>query len=391
MARTASTTISNMIQGFFEHWSHTVVVENPGGGTAFRSFSGAPFCPPQHPTSIDYRGKSPRHALNNLSGESALNSVKFFSICAPLLMAAPGALAQKYPTKPIRLISPFAPGGGTDILSRVIGAPLSASIGQPVVVDNRPGAGGSLGAEIAAKSEPDGYTFITVSSSYAATSAYHKLTYDPVGGIQPVILLGTTAMALLAHPALPVKSVKDLIGHARANPGKISYGTVGVGSVTHLLQELLNLEARIDTVHIPFKGSGPALVGLVGNEVQIASLSVMPAQPHIKSGRLRAIGVSTAKRSPLLPEVPSIGETVSGFDVPHWYAIWGPKGVRPEIVALWNREVSKILLTEEMMKQMRGEGMEPAGGPPEQFHNVLKPTIERWRRVVKEAKIQFAG
>ncbi len=307
------------------------------------------------------------------------------------LGAASPTLAQKYPTKPIRLISPFAPGGGTDILSRVIGPPLSASLGQPVVVDNRPGAGGALGAEIAAKSEPDGYTFITVSSSYAATSAYHKLTYDPVGGIQPVILLGTTAMALLTHPALPVKSVKDLIAHAKTHPGKISYGTVGVGSVTHQLQELFNLETGINTVHIPFKGAGPALVGIVGNEVQIASLSVVPAQPHIKSGRLRAIGVSTAKRSPLLPDVPSIGETVSGFDVPHWYAMWGPKGVAKDIVALWNREVSRLLLTEEMSKQMRGEGLEPAGGPPEQFHNVLKPTIERWRRVVKDAKIQFAG
>ena len=299
--------------------------------------------------------------------------------------------AQKYPTKPIRLISPFAPGGGTDILSRVIGPRLSAAIGQPVVVDNRPGAGGALGAEITAKAEPDGYTFITVSSSYAASSAYHKLSYDPINGITPVILLGTTGMVLVTNPTLPVKSVKELIAYARGNPGKISYGTVGVGSVTHLLHELLNLEAKINTVHIPFKGAGPAIVGIIGNEAHIGSLSAVPVIPHLKGGRLRAIGITTAKRSPTLPDVPSIGETVPGFDVPHWYAIWGPKGIPKDIVALWNREVSKVLLTDEMSKQMRAEGMEPAGGPPEQFFDVLKPTVERWRRVMKEAKIEFAG
>lgn len=337
--------------------------------------------------------------LNNPAGEPALNPCKKFSLCALLLIAAAGAFAQtpaqkpvqKYPVKPIRLISPFAPGGGTDILSRIIGPPLSAVIGQPVVVDNRPGAGGALGADIAAKSEPDGYTFITVSSSYAASSAYHKLTYDPVDGITPVILLGTTGMLLTANPALPVRSVKELVSHARANPGKLSYGTVGVGSVTHLAHELLNLEAKINTVHIPFKGSGPAIVGLIGNEAHFGMLSAVPVIPHLKSGRLRALGVTTAKRLALLPDIPSIGETVAGFDVPHWYAIWGPKGVPKDIVALWNREVSRVLLTEEMSKQMRSEGLEPAGGPPEQFHGVLKPTVERWRRVVKEAKIQFAG
>ncbi len=315
------------------------------------------------------------------------------ALCACVLFcaAAPASVAQKYPTKPIRLISPFAPGGGTDILSRVIGPRVSAVIGQPIVVDNRPGAGGALGAEITAKSEPDGYTFITVSSSYAATSAYHKLSYDPIVGIQPIILLGTTGLLLVTHPSLPAKSVKELIDYAKNNPGKINYATVGVGSVTHLTHELLNLEAKINTVHIPFKGGAPALLGVIGNEAQISSISIVPTLPHLKGGRLRAIGITTAKRSPLLPEVPSIGETVPGFDVPHWYAIWGPKGIPRDIVALWNREVSKVLLTEEMTKQMRAEGLETAGGPPEQFLNVLKPTIERWRRVVKEAKIEGAG
>jgi tripartite-type tricarboxylate transporter receptor subunit TctC len=317
-----------------------------------------------------------------------MKTVSMLSVYALLCVGAPATDAQNYPTKPIRLISPFTPGGGTDILSRVIGPRVSAVIGQPVVVDNRPGAGGSLGAEITAKSEPDGYTFITVSSSYAATSAYHKLSYDPVYGIQPVILLGTTGLLLVTHPSLPVKSVKELIDYAKNNPGKINYATVGVGSVTHMTHELFNLEAKISTVHIPFKGGAPALLGVIGNEAQISSISIVPTLPHLRAGRLRAIGITTAKRSPLLPEVPSIGETIPGFDVPHWYAIWGPKGIPKHIVALWNREVSKVLLTEEMTKQMRSEGLETAGGPPEEFFNVLKPSVERWRRVIKLAKIE---
>ena len=320
-----------------------------------------------------------------------MNKLHLLYACASLCVASTPTIAQKYPARPIRLISPFAPGGGTDILSRVIGPPVSAVLGQPVVVDNRPGAGGSLGAEITAKSEPDGYTFITVSSSYAATSAYHKLSYDPVHGIQPVILLGTTGLLMVVHPSVPAKNVRELIDHAKSNPGKLNYATVGVGSVTHFTHELLNLEAKIKTVHIPFKGGGPALLGVVGNEAHFTSISIVPTLPHLKAGRLRAIGISTAKRSALLPEVPSVGETVPGFDVPHWYAIWGPKGIPKDIVALWNREVSKVLLSEEMTKQMRAEGLETAGGPPEQLLGVLKPTIERWRRVVKEAQMERSG
>ena len=306
---------------------------------------------------------------------------------AMLALCAATVQAQKYPAKPIRLISPFAPGGGTDILSRTIGPHLTAAIGQPVVVDNRPGAGGSLGAEIAAKSEHDGYTFITVSSSYAATSAYHKLSYDPVNGITPVVLLGTTGMLLTANPTLPAKSMKDLLAYARAHAGKLSYGTVGVGSVTHFAHELLNLEARVNTVHIPFKGAGPAIIGIIGNEAQIGLLSAVPVMPHLKSGKLRVLRITTAKRSAALPDIPAIGESVPGYDVPHWYAIWGPRGIPKDIVALWNREVARVLQTEEMQKQMRNEAMEPVGGPPENFYTILKPTVERWRRVVKEAKI----
>ncbi len=313
-------------------------------------------------------------------------AMRILSCCALLCATFQYATAQKYPLRPIRLIAPFAPGGGADILSRVIGVPVGAALGQPVVVDNRPGAGGALGAEMAARADPDGYTLITVSSSYAASSAYHKTSYDPVDGIQSITLLGTTGLLMVTHPSVAAKSVKDLIDFARTNPGKLNYATVGVGSVTHFAHELFNLEAKIRTVHIPFKGGGPALIGVVSNEAHFTTISIVPTLPHLKAGRLRAIGISTAKRSTLLPDIPSIGETVPGYDVPHWYAVWGPKGIPKDIVALWNREIAKVLLSEDMAKQMRSEGLEPAGGPPEQFINVLRPTVERWRRVVRDAK-----
>ncbi len=300
-----------------------------------------------------------------------------------------GAHAQQsYPTKPIRLIVPFPGGGQTDVVARILAQRLAEVFGQSVVVDNRPGAAGSIGVEIALRAPADGYTLVQVSTSYAANVALYKLAYDPVNDIVPIIMIGEIGNMVTIHPSGPFKSVKELIAYARGNPGKISYGTVGVGSVTHLLHELLNLEAKISTVHIPFKGAGPAIIGIISNEAHIGSLSAVPVTPHLKAGRLRAIGITTAQRSPSLPDVPSIGETVPGFDVPHWYAIWGPRGLPKDIVALWNREVSSMLRTEEMSKQMRAEGMEPAGGPPEQFLNVLKPTVERWRRVVKEANIQ---
>ena len=298
--------------------------------------------------------------------------------------------AQKYPFKPIRLIVPFAPGGGTDILSRVIAVPVSESLGQPVVVDSRPGAGGAVGAEITVRAEPDGYTLIMVSSSYCATSAYHKVPYDPVNDIQPIALIGTTGLLMVVHPAVPAKDVKEFIAYARANPGKLNYGSVGTGSVTHLSLELFKLMAKVNLVHVPYKGGGPALNAVVAGEVQLTSISMVPTIPHLRAGRLRAIAITTAKRSMLLPEVPTASETVPGYEVVHWYGLWGPKGLPKNIVARWNQEVAKVLLTNEMQRQMKGEGLEPGGGPPEQLLNIIRPDVEKWRRVIREAKIERA-
>jgi tripartite-type tricarboxylate transporter receptor subunit TctC len=307
-----------------------------------------------------------------------------------LLVAAvfPNALAQKYPTKPIRLVAPFPPGGGTDILSRVIAGPVSDSLGQTVVVDNRPGAGGAVGAELTAHAEPDGYTLIMVSSSYTAGAAFHKLTYDPVNGIQPILLVGTTGLVMIVHPSVPAKSAKEFIDYAKSRPGKLNYATVGTGSVTHLAHEQLKLMAGIDIVHIPYKGGGPALTAVVAGESQVSMISMVPTIPHVRAGRLRAIGVTTPARMEQMPDVPAIAETVRGFEVVHWYGIWGPKGLPAPIVERWNKEASKVLLTPEMKRQMEGEGLTAGGGGPEELHKIIQRDVEKWRRVVKEAGIR---
>ena len=310
---------------------------------------------------------------------------------AVIFAAGPSAWAQKYPSKPVRLIVTFPPGGGTDILARIIGPQVSESLGQPVVVDNRGGGGGAIGSELGAHAAPDGYTLVMVSSSYGATSVAQKLTYDPVKDIQPVILLGETGLVFVVHPSVPAKSVKELIAYAKANPGKLNYASVGPGSVTHLSLEHFKLETKTDLTHVPYKGGGPALTATIAGEAQLTSISMVPTIPHVKAGRLRAIGITTEKRTALLPDVPTVSETVPGYTVIHWYGMWGPKGLPRDIVSLWNKEVAKVLQTSEMRKRLAGEGLDPAGGPPEQFLNRVRLDVEKWRRVVKEAKITVIG
>ena len=312
-----------------------------------------------------------------------------FLVASALLIAAlaHGAVAQTYPIKPVRLISPFAPGGGTDLLGRSIGLRVSEAIGQPVVVDNRPGAGGAIGADMVARAEPDGYTLIVVSSSYAATSAYQRLSYDPVNGVEPIVLIGTTGLVMVVPPKVPVKSLAEFIAYARARPGKLNYASVGLGSITHLGTELFKLQARVDLVHVPYKGGAPATQAAVAGEVDVTLNGMIPALPHIRSGRLRALGITLPKRSSLLPDVPTIGEIVPGYEVVHWYAMWGPKGMPGNIVALWNREVAKVLQDDAMRRRMMTDGLEPAGGPPQEFGDRLRRDVEKWRRVVKDAPI----
>ena len=317
-----------------------------------------------------------------------MRTASFFAVAVLVSGVSPEALAQKYPIKPMRLISAFAPGGGTDILARAIATPVSESFGQAVVVDNRPGAGGATGSELVARATPDGYTIIMVASTYTATSAYNKPSFDPVNGIQPIVLIGTTGLVMTVHPSVPVRSVRELIDYAKANPGKLNYASVGTGSVPHLAFEHFKLETGTNLVHIPYKGGGPALIAVVSGEAQLIAISMVPILPHLKAGRLRALAISNPTRSNLLPDVPTISETVPGFEVIHWYGIWGPKGMPKPVVARWNQEVAKALRTEEMKSRSRAEGLESAGGPPEEFGKIIQRDVEKWRKVVKEAKIK---
>lgn len=316
--------------------------------------------------------------------------VRFAVAAIALTLLAAGVQAQsKYPNRPIRLLTPFAPGGGSDLLARMIGPPMTEVLGQPVIVDNRPGGGGTLGAGIAARAEPDGYTLILVSGSYGANGALHDLPYDTVTGITPIILLGTTPLVLTVHPKVPVKSVKEFIDYGKANPARLNIASAGVGGLDHLAGELFKLQTGAAYTIVQYKGSGPAMTGLLSGEVSGSMTTLVTSIPHVKAGRLRPIAVTTAKRARALPDVPAIAETVPGYEVVHWYGMWGPKRLPKDIVTLWNREVAKILRTSQVEKWFDDQGLERAGGPPEEYAERLKLDVDKWKRVVKEARISI--
>jgi tripartite-type tricarboxylate transporter receptor subunit TctC len=303
------------------------------------------------------------------------------------LLFAPAAQAQdKYPTKPIRLLTPFAPGGGSDILARLIAPQMT--FGSQIIVENRPGGGGTIGAGIVVNAPPDGYTLILVSGSYGANAALHKLPYDTVTDITPVILIGTTGLLLSMHPTVPMRTVKDVIAYARSNPNKLNFGSAGTGGLGHLAGELFKQETKVQFTHVPYKGSGPVMNALLSGEVDSSFSSLVPSIPHVKAGRLRAIAITTAKRNPAVPDTPTVGETVKGYDVTHWYGIWGPKNLPREVVMRWNQEVSKIVRSDSVKKFLAQEGLEAAGGPPEEFLERIRNDSEKWKRVVKAAGIK---
>jgi tripartite-type tricarboxylate transporter receptor subunit TctC len=308
------------------------------------------------------------------------------AIALPLVAAVAHA-QDKYPSKTIRLLTPFAPGGGSDILARLIAPQMS--FGSSIVVENRPGGGGTLGAGVAVNAPPDGYTVILVSGSYGANAALHDLPYDSVTDISPIVLVGTTGLLMSMHPSVPMRTVKDLIAYARAHPNKLNFGSAGTGGLGHLAGELFKLETRVQFTHVPYKGSGPVMNALLAGEVDSSFSSLVPSIPHVKAGRLRAIAITTAKRNPALPDTPSVGETVKGYDVTHWYGIWGPKNMPREIVMRWNQEVSKIVRSDSVKKFLAQEGLQAAGGPPEEFRDRIRNDSEKWKRVVKEANIRI--
>lgn len=311
--------------------------------------------------------------------------------CAVLALelGVAGASAQNYPARSIRMITPSSPGSGVDIVARIVGQKLSEALGQQVVIDNRAGAGANLGAEIAAKAPPDGYTLFMGTPAHAINSSlYSRLNYDLVRDFAPVSLVTTGQYILVVHPALPVKTVRDLIALARARPGELNYGSGGNGNATHLAVELFGSLAKIRMTHVPYKGSGPAITDLIGGQVQLMFANLTAGLPHVKSGRLRALGVTGAKRSPTIPGLPTMQEAgVPGYIVTSYYGVLVPIATPQEIVARLNREITKVMRLPGMRERLAGEGAEPASSTPADFAAFIKAEIAKWATVVKDARI----
>jgi tripartite-type tricarboxylate transporter receptor subunit TctC len=305
----------------------------------------------------------------------------------PLL--SPCAAAQEYPVKPIRLVVPFAPGGGTDISGRILAEGLTQSYGQSVVVDNRPGAGSVLGCEIVARAHPDGYTLLLGNISMAFNAAlYRKLPYDTLRDFVPISLVTDQPNILVAHPSLPAKSFKDFLALARSQPGKLTYGSAGVGAGTHLAMEMLMMSQKLDLVHVPYKGTGPALTALLGNQISVFFSTFASALPHVKAERLRAFAVTSLKRAPTLPDVPTVAENgVPGYEYSTWYGLLAPARTPRAIVDKLNRTTVSVLNAPEYRQRLVSQGMDPIPSTPAHYAAYLRSETEKWTRVVRAANI----
>ena len=311
-----------------------------------------------------------------------------FAACAAAFDTNAQRAPEQYPSRPVRLIVPFAPGGGTDAMARVFGQKFTESTGQTIVIDNRPGGGGTIGAETTVRAAPDGYTLCLVSTSYSTNAALFKLPYDPLRDITPIALLGDAGILLTLHPSVPARSVKELIALAKAKPGSLNYASTGTGGNTHLATELFNILAGTQMTHVPYKGTGPALTDLLAGQVQLIMGTLGVMLPHVKSGRLRGLAVTTVKRNSALPELPAIAETLPGYEATLWYGIWGPKGLPKHVVDLWNGELRKAAQSPDVKQRFASEGIDPADGPPDLFRDVVQRDVTKWIKVVKTANIK---
>ncbi|MCI3951248.1 MAG: transporter substrate-binding protein [Burkholderiales bacterium] len=320
-----------------------------------------------------------------------MKSLLFAFILAATLATPASAFAQAaYPSKPVRLIVPYPPGGGTDTMARTLGQKLTEALGQQVIVDNRPGGGANIGAELAAKSPPDGYTLLMCTIAHAtAGSLYRKLGYDVVRDFTPVSLLATTPHILVLHPSVPVKSMKELIALAKKRPNELVYSSSGSGTPAHLAGELFKHMAGVSMVHVPYKGGGPSVVALLSGEVALAFATTPSVIGHVKGGRLRAVAVTTAKRSVATPELPTIGELgISGYDVGSWYGLLAPTGTQKEIVARLNSEAHKALRQPDVKQRLDASGFEALTSTPEEYGAFLRGEVEKWAKVVKAAGVR---
>src|SRR5262245_27764 len=314
---------------------------------------------------------------------------RFTVLLIALCLAIPGD-AQQYPSGQIRIVVPFTPGGGTDILARVIGQKLTEAWGQSVIVDNRPGASGTVGTAVVAQAKPDGHTLLVVPAGYAGNpSLYKKLPYDHARDLAPVSWLASGPLTLVVHPSLPAKSIKELIAFGRARPGELNFGSSGAGTLPHLSAELFNAMSGLKMVHVPYKGAGAAVTDVLAGRVPIYFMNILQSLQLIKAGKLRALGVTTPQRSPIAPEIPAIAEAgLKGYDMTNWYGLLAPAGTSREIVAKINAEVARIPKLAELTSRLADDGMTVVASTPEQFAAFLARETDKFTKVIEAAGIR---
>jgi len=318
-----------------------------------------------------------------------LQTLRRLLAAATLLAIAPTVSAQDYPTKPIRVIVPFAPGGGSDFIARFMAQRLSELLGKPFVIENKPGAGGNLGTEQGVRAAADGYTLTLIASSYTVNPAIHKLNFDPVNEVTPIIQLSRGPLLVLVNPSLGASTLQDLIAMAKKKPGEIMYASSGQGSIIHAATELFNLKAGIKMIHVPYRGTGPALTDTLAGQTQVFFSSAATALPHVQSGTLKALAVTTAKRLPALPNVPTVAEAgLPGYEVDLWHGLIAPKGLPRTIVDKINKAANESLTLKDTAEKLATDGVAPAGGTPEQFMATIRKEIDLWKKLAADGVIK---
>ncbi len=310
--------------------------------------------------------------------------------CLACGVAWSAPVRAQYPDKPVRFVLPFPPGGGTDTLARALGNRLAQGLGAQVIIDNRPGAGANIGADIAAHSPPDGYTLFMATATHAINATlYQKLSYDLLKDFAPVSVLGTTALVVVVHPTVPVKSVKQLIAFAKARPGELTHSSSGTGSITQLAGELFKNGTGAKMLHIPYKGGGPSVVALVSGEAAVGFATTPSCIFHVKSGKLRGLAVTTAKRSPFLPDLPAVAEAgIPGYAAESWYGMLVPTGTPANVIGRLHTESVKSLKFDDVKKRLDATGLVPVGDTPEEFDRFMRSDVEKWGKVVRALKLR---
>jgi len=314
---------------------------------------------------------------------------KWIILALGLLAAAP-AWAQDWPAKPVRFIVPYPPGGGTDVIARIVQNRLSEALGQTIVIENRGGAGGAVGTEAAAKSAPDGYTFLFTLSSHTINPLLYKLNYDVERDFTPVTLIVSVPQLIAAYPGAPFKSMQDVVAMAKADPGKLNFASVGNGTPSHIAGELLKLRAGIDLVHVPYKGGGPAVADALGGQVSLIIVSMPAAISLVRAGKLRALAVTTIRRNPGAPEIPTVAEALNipDYEVDSWFAMFAPAKTPPAIVARMQKEVARVIQLPDVKQKLLVQGGDTVGSTPEELDRVVKGELRKWAELIRDAKIK---